>query len=151
MLWAQLLARIYEVLPLLSPACGGEMKIISFITLPSTVERILLHLDLRAHGRFRISSHPSLGTVDGEWTVAAETGGRIRMELIPTGGWSPGPAPRSANLLFRVVDLFRGWPATYRWEAVLETAGPHAGGSHHLDARWIRTDGEPPTDAVPHR
>jgi hypothetical protein len=46
MLWAQLLARIYEVLPLLCPACGGEMRIISFITLPSTVERILLHLDL---------------------------------------------------------------------------------------------------------
>ena len=45
-LWAQLLARIYEVLPLLCPACGGEMRIISFITLPSTVERILLHLDL---------------------------------------------------------------------------------------------------------
>jgi len=46
MLWARLLARIYEVLPLLCPACGGEMRIISFITLPSTVERILLHLDL---------------------------------------------------------------------------------------------------------
>ena len=45
-LWAQLLARIYEVLPLLCPACGGEMRIISFITLPSTVQRILLHLDL---------------------------------------------------------------------------------------------------------
>ncbi len=39
------LARIYEVLPLRCPACGGEMRIISFITLPSTVERILLHLD----------------------------------------------------------------------------------------------------------
>ena len=46
MLWARLLARIYEVLPLLCPACGGEMRIISFITLPSTVERILHHLDL---------------------------------------------------------------------------------------------------------
>jgi hypothetical protein len=45
-LWAQLLARIYEVLPLLCPACGGEMRIISFITLPSTVQAILLHLDL---------------------------------------------------------------------------------------------------------
>ena len=44
--WAQLLARIYEVLPLLCPACGGEMRILSFITLPSTLERILLHLDL---------------------------------------------------------------------------------------------------------
>ena len=30
----------------LSLTCGGEMRIISFITLPSTVERILLHLDL---------------------------------------------------------------------------------------------------------
>jgi len=46
MLWAQLLARIYEVLPLLCPACQGEMRIVSFITLPSTVERILLHLNL---------------------------------------------------------------------------------------------------------
>ena len=46
MLLAQLLARIYEVLPLLCPACGGEMQIISFITLPSTVQDILLHLDL---------------------------------------------------------------------------------------------------------
>ena len=45
-LWAQLLARIYEVLPLLCRVCGGEMRIISFITLPPTVERILLHLDL---------------------------------------------------------------------------------------------------------
>jgi len=46
MLWVQLLARIYEVLPLLCPVCGGDMRIISFITVPSTVERILLHLDL---------------------------------------------------------------------------------------------------------
>ena len=46
MLWAQLLARIYEVLPLLCPACKGEMRIVSFITLPSTVDRILLHLNL---------------------------------------------------------------------------------------------------------
>jgi hypothetical protein len=46
MSWAQLLARIYEVLPLLCPACGGEMKVISFITDPSTVQTILLHLEL---------------------------------------------------------------------------------------------------------
>jgi len=31
---------------ILCPACGGEMKIISLITLPSTVQRILLRLDL---------------------------------------------------------------------------------------------------------
>jgi hypothetical protein len=32
--WALLLARIYEVLPLLCPACGGPMRIIAFLTGP---------------------------------------------------------------------------------------------------------------------
>ncbi len=31
-LWAVLIARIYEVLPLLCPLCGGQMRIIAFIT-----------------------------------------------------------------------------------------------------------------------
>jgi len=31
-LWALLLNRIYEVLPLLCQACGGEMRIIAFLT-----------------------------------------------------------------------------------------------------------------------
>jgi hypothetical protein len=31
-LWAVLMARIYEVFPLLRPLCGGQMRIIAFIT-----------------------------------------------------------------------------------------------------------------------
>ena len=44
--WARLLARIYEVLPLLCPACGGEMRVLSFLTDPAVVQAILLHFDL---------------------------------------------------------------------------------------------------------
>jgi hypothetical protein len=44
--WAQLLARIYEVMPLLCPACGGEMRVLAFLTDPPVVQAILLHLDL---------------------------------------------------------------------------------------------------------
>ncbi len=44
--WAVLLARIYEVLPLLCPACGGSMKILAFLTDPPVVSAILVHLDL---------------------------------------------------------------------------------------------------------
>ena len=44
--WAVLLARIYEVLPLLCPACGGSMRILAFLTDPPVVSAILLHLDL---------------------------------------------------------------------------------------------------------
>ncbi len=42
--WALLLARIYEVLPLLCPKCGGKMRIIAFITEAVAVKKILAHL-----------------------------------------------------------------------------------------------------------
>ncbi len=42
--WAMLLARIYEALPLLCPRCGGEMKIIAFITEAVVIREILGHL-----------------------------------------------------------------------------------------------------------
>ena len=38
--WAVLLARIYEVLPLLCPKCGAEMRIIAFITEAPAVEYV---------------------------------------------------------------------------------------------------------------
>ena len=44
--WALLLARIYEVLPLLCPACGGAMRILAFLTDPPTVQAILRHVGL---------------------------------------------------------------------------------------------------------
>jgi hypothetical protein len=43
-MWAMLIARIYEVLPLLCPRCGSPMKIIAFITEPASLSRILSHL-----------------------------------------------------------------------------------------------------------
>lgn len=43
-LWAAMLARIYEVFPLLCPNCGAEMRIISFITRRDSIERILSHI-----------------------------------------------------------------------------------------------------------
>ena len=42
--WALLLARIYEVLPLVCPKCGGEMRIIAFITEGPVIREILGHL-----------------------------------------------------------------------------------------------------------
>jgi hypothetical protein len=40
--WARLIKRIFEADPLLCP-CGGRMRIISFITDPRVVDRILRH------------------------------------------------------------------------------------------------------------
>jgi len=43
-LWAMLLARIYELHPLLCPNCGNDLRIIAFITTTDTIERILEHI-----------------------------------------------------------------------------------------------------------
>ena len=42
--WALLLARIYEAFPLICPRCGGELRIIAFITAALVVQKILAHL-----------------------------------------------------------------------------------------------------------
>ena len=43
-LWAMLLARLYEVFPLLCPSCGAPMRIIAFITDTPAIRQILDHL-----------------------------------------------------------------------------------------------------------
>jgi hypothetical protein len=43
-LWAVLIARIYEVLPLLCPNCGGQMRLIAFITHSADIRQILDHI-----------------------------------------------------------------------------------------------------------
>ena len=44
--WRECIKKVYEVNPLLCPRCGGDMRIISFITEPKITRRILEHLDL---------------------------------------------------------------------------------------------------------
>jgi hypothetical protein len=52
-LWAALIARIYEVFPLLRPMCGGQMRMIAFITHSVEIRQILEHIGVAHRGRFR--------------------------------------------------------------------------------------------------
>ena len=42
--WAKLLARLGEEFPLECPACGGDIRLIAFITEPGPIRKILTHL-----------------------------------------------------------------------------------------------------------
>jgi hypothetical protein len=46
--WAELLRKVFEVDPLKCPACGGAMRIISFITKQEVIDEILAHLSRKA-------------------------------------------------------------------------------------------------------
>jgi hypothetical protein len=42
--WAKLLARVAEEFPLACPNCGGDIRLISFITDPGPIRKILTHI-----------------------------------------------------------------------------------------------------------
>ena len=39
-----LIARIYEAFPLICPQCGGELKIVAFLTEADPIQRFLIHM-----------------------------------------------------------------------------------------------------------
>jgi len=45
--WAKLLARVGEEFPVECPACGGDIRLIAFITDPGLIRKILTHLGER--------------------------------------------------------------------------------------------------------
>jgi len=44
--WAEMIRKVYEVDPMVCPKCGGAMKVVSFLTEPAVVDRIIDHLKL---------------------------------------------------------------------------------------------------------
>ena len=67
--WAEMIRKVYEVDPMLCPQCGGQMKVIAFLTDFSVVDRIINHLKLS----FVASKPPPPQVAYQELLMAAET------------------------------------------------------------------------------
>ena len=59
--------------------------------------------DVGVAGKCRVTAGGRLGTVDGRWRLLRR-GRELNVELFPDHGWTPGPAPRMARVLYRVVS-----------------------------------------------
>jgi hypothetical protein len=44
--WAEMIRKVYEVDPMLCPQCGGQMRVIAFLTDYAVIDRIINHLKL---------------------------------------------------------------------------------------------------------
>lgn len=86
-LWAVLIARIYEVFPLLCPLCGGQIRLIAFITSGAEVRKILEHIGVD-------SEPPRISPARGPplWTTVMRRRAR-RCKLSRTGIWRRNPHP----------------------------------------------------------
>jgi len=64
-----MIRKVYEVDPLCCPACGGQMRIISFIEEPKIIDRITAHLELT----FEAERPPPPRVLQQELLMAAES------------------------------------------------------------------------------
>jgi hypothetical protein len=66
--WAEMIRKVYEVDPMLCPRCGGQTKVIAFLTDYAVVDRIINHLKLS----FVAERPPPPQVAFQEYLVAAE-------------------------------------------------------------------------------
>jgi len=66
--WAKLMARVGEEFPLACPNCGGDIRLIAFITEPEPIRKILANLWLAMLDRAGLSANrlgDSTGVLEG--------------------------------------------------------------------------------------
>jgi len=66
--WAAMIQKLYEIDPMVCPQCGGQMKVIAFITDPQEVDRIIDHMKLT----FVAEKPPPSHVVEQVALIAAE-------------------------------------------------------------------------------
>ena len=95
--WALLLARIDEVFPLVCPRCGGEMRIIAFITDAWVVREILSHLG-------KPTSPPPIAPAPGPplWEITDAEQGEFAPQAQPAPDYA-GVRIRSAHRLVKAA------------------------------------------------
>jgi hypothetical protein len=90
-LWAVLIARIYEVFPLLCPMCGGQMRLIAFITHSADIRQILDHIEVD-------SEPPHISPARGpplwdDCDAQVDDGEQIEPQIEPDWDLAAQPAP----------------------------------------------------------
>ena len=68
----------------------------------------------------------------GAWS-AERSGDQVRLGLDVTERWRPGRLPWLMRVVTTVVPVFRRWPTTYRWRAVVQL-----GSAPTLSSGWER-------------
>ena len=88
-LWAALIARMYEVFPLICPMCGRQMRIIAFITFSADIHKILDHVGVWIPKPRALRQHAG-----HRWgmTVVRRRRGKV-LRLCRTGSWQTNHRP----------------------------------------------------------
>lgn len=69
-------------------------------------------------GSFEIVAFQETGKIQGYYSVE-KTNNQISIQMIPGKGWKPKPTKLSLRFLYTVGKVFKKWPRTYEWNAII--------------------------------
>ncbi|WP_066173750.1 hypothetical protein [Bacillus marinisedimentorum] len=81
---------------------------------------------------FKIVADDTMGYVSGEYSIKRE-GDSAKIELIPSGGWTPVPNSFLTNILLGEKSIFCSWPRTYKYTQQIDLL------TLESVSRWERT------------
>ena len=73
---------------------------------------------LEMDGGFVISTDGAAGSIRGEYHVRSREHD-VEMSIHPDKGWIPNEKRLILRLLFRTVKVFKDWPKSYSWNAII--------------------------------
>jgi len=88
-------------------------------------------------GSFEIAGHPSTGRIRGRYTVD-KMDGQIKITMIPTQGWQPRLTKVSLFFFYTMVGVFKKWPTTYKWTALIQEPQPPRSQAYSMRSQWER-------------
>ncbi len=78
---------------------------------------------LEMDGDFVITTDGAAGSVRGEYHVRSR-GNEVEMSIHPDKGWIPNEKRLILRLLFKTVKVFKDWPKSYAWSAMINFGSP---------------------------
>ena len=88
--------------------------------------------DIRSLGKdkeyedtFKIIPDGAMGFVSGKYSIKKEAN-TVKIELIPSGGWSPVPNSFLTKMMFGKKTVFCNWPKTYRYTQNIDISTLHS-------------------------
>ena len=86
------------------------------------------------NGEFRITTDHTKGNLSGNYIVNREAN-LVTIKLHPKNGWQPNETRFLLRLLYKMVKIFRDWPASYVWEAQINLDNPT---EPYMKSSWKR-------------
>ena len=89
---------------------------------------------LEMDGEFVIATDGAAGSVRGVYHVRSR-GNAVEIRIHPEKGWIPGEKRLILRLLFSIVKVFKEWPKSYAWNAMI-----NFGSANHpvMKSSWER-------------